>query len=308
MVWSRTSSICSVYPPWTTRVIGAEEEGGEDEIAVTLERGNGGQEAAFDRVLVAVGRRPNTEDLGLEAAGVETDEARFIRVDDQRRTSVGKIFAIGDAAGGMQLAHEAMREGKVAAEVIAGRPASFDPRAIPAVVYTEPQIAWCGLTEEQAQRDGREVEVTRFPWRASGRALTMGSPEGLTKLILEAETGRILGMGAVGRGAEGVVSEGMLAIEMGALAEDLALGIHPHPTLSETLGEAAELLLGGATHILRGKKRNGNQRPPNVSYWTGRMSPGYRLLRRRLAVLHEGDPNLCTRCGGPSPTPATRPS
>jgi dihydrolipoamide dehydrogenase len=233
-----------------TRVVGTEER--EDEVTVRLENGDGSEETTFDRVLVAIGRRPNTEDLGLEEAGIETDEAGFIRVDGERRTSAREIFAIGDAAGGMQLAHEAMHEGKVAAEVIAGRPAAFDPRAIPAVVYTDPQIAWCGLTEEQAARDGREVRVTRFPWRASGRALTMGAAQGLTKLVLEPATGRILGMGTVGRGAEGLVAEGMLAVEMGALAEDLALGIHPHPTLSETLGEAAELFLGNATHIFRG--------------------------------------------------------
>jgi dihydrolipoamide dehydrogenase len=232
-----------------TRVSRAEV--GEDEVAVTLESGDDSEEIAFDRVLVAVGRRPNTEDLGLEEAGIETDEAGFIRVDGERRAGAGKIFAIGDAAGGMQLAHEAMHEGKVAAEVIAGRPAAFDLRAIPAVVYTDPQIAWCGLTEGQAQQDGREVEVTRFPWRASGRALTMSAPDGLTKLVLEPETGRVLGMGAVGRGAEGLVGEGMLAVELGALAEDLTLGIHPHPTLSETVGEAAELFLGNATHMRR---------------------------------------------------------
>jgi dihydrolipoamide dehydrogenase len=136
----------------------------------------------------------------------------------------------------MRLAHEAMREGKVAAEVIAGRPAAFDARAVPAVVYTDPQIAWCGLTEAQAREQGCDLEIVRFPWHASGRALFMGAPDGLTKLMLEPGTGRVLGMGAVGRGAEGLVAEGMLAVEMGALAEDLALGIHPHPTLSETLG------------------------------------------------------------------------
>lgn len=224
----------------------------QDTVAVTLDGESGSEQARFDRVLVAVGRRPNTEDLGLDEAGIETDGAGFIPVDHRRRTVIEHIYAVGDAAGGMQLAHEAMREGKVAAEVIAGRPASFDARAVPAVVYTDPQIAWCGLTEEAARQEGREIEVTRFPWRAAGRALTMDAPDGLTKLILEPETGRVLGMGAVGRGAEGLVGEGMLAVEMGALAEDLALGIHPHPTLSETLGEAAELVLGGATHMLRG--------------------------------------------------------
>lgn len=230
-----------------TKVSSAEES--DDQVLVTLEGDDGGGEETFERVLVAVGRRPNTDDLGLEEAGVETNEAGHVRVDERRRTSAQGIFAIGDAAGGMRLAHEAMREGKVAAEVIAGRPAAFDARAVPAVVYTDPQVAWCGLTEEQAREEGREVEVTRFPWRASGRALTTRAPEGLTKLVLEPATGRVLGMGAVGRGAEGLVAEGMLAVEMGALAEDLALGIHPHPTLSETLGEAAERFRGAATHL-----------------------------------------------------------
>jgi dihydrolipoamide dehydrogenase len=231
-----------------TRVTAAEEQG--NQVQVTLEGGDGGEELQFDRVLIAVGRRPNTEELGLDEAGIDTDENGFVRVDAERRTSSRAIFAVGDLTGGMQLAHEAMREGKVAAEVIAGHPAAFDPRAVPAVAYTDPQIAWCGLTEEQAKRDHREVQVTRLPWRACGRALTMGAAEGLTKLVVDPQTGRLLGMGAVGRGAEALVSEAVVAIEMGALAEDLALSIHPHPTLSETVGEAAELFFGGATHYL----------------------------------------------------------
>jgi dihydrolipoamide dehydrogenase len=237
-----------------TKVSSAEET--ENEVRVTLgDDDGGGEEETLDRVLVAVGRRPNTGDLGLDEAGVATDEAGYVRVDQERRTSAQGIFAIGDAAGGMRLAHEAMHEGKVAAEVIAGRPAAFDPRAIPAVVYTDPQVAWCGLTEEQARDERREVEIVRFPWRASGRALTTGAPDGLTKLVLEPETGRVLGMGAVGRGAEGLVAEGMLAVEMGALAEDLALGIHAHPSLSETLGEAAERFGGAATHLAPPRER-----------------------------------------------------
>jgi dihydrolipoamide dehydrogenase len=179
---------------------------------------------------------------------VELDDQGFIKVDQERRTADNNIFAIGDAAGGMLLAHEAMFEGKVAAEVIAGEPAAFDVRAIPAVVYTDPQIAWCGLTEQEAKAQGREIEVARFPWRASGRALSMGSTEGLTKLILEPESTRILGVGIVGREAEALIAEGVLAVEMGAVARDLTLSIHPHPTLTETLGEAAEVFLGGSTH------------------------------------------------------------
>jgi len=230
-----------------TKVNGAEED--ESGVSVMLDGADSADEQRFDRVLVAVGRQPNTEDLGLDEAGVETDDRGFIRVDAQRRTTLDQIYAIGDAAGGMQLAHEAMHEGRVAAEVIAGQPAAFDARAIPAVVYTDPQIAWCGLTEQAAAQQGREVRVSRFPWRASGRALTLGAVNGLTKLVLDPESGRVLGCGIVGRGAEDLIAEAMLAVEMGALAEDLALGIHPHPTLSETLGEAAQRFTGGATHL-----------------------------------------------------------
>ena len=157
---------------------------------------------------------------------------------------------MGDVAGGMMLAHKAMREGKVAAEVIAGIPSAFDVRAIPAVVYTDPQIAWCGLTETEAKKENRAVKIQKFPWKFSGRAVTMGAPEGLTKILVDPESGRILGMGIAGRHTEGLISEGVLAIEMGALAEDMALSIHPHPTLSETEGEAAEIFLGSTTHII----------------------------------------------------------
>jgi dihydrolipoamide dehydrogenase len=236
-----------------TRVTRAEED--DQGVTVTLEGGNG--EERFDRVLVAVGRRPNTDDIGLTEAGVALDDQGFISVDEQRRTSQERIFAIGDAVGGVQLAHKAMHEGKVAAEAMAGRPAAFDPRAIPAVVYTDPQVAWCGLTEDDARSQGREVKVTRFPWRASGRALTTGSEDGLTKLVMAPDTGRLLGAGIVGRGAEGMIAEVVLAIEMGAVAEDLAFTIHPHPTLSETVGEAAELFAGSSTHLARRKGRGG---------------------------------------------------
>jgi dihydrolipoamide dehydrogenase len=209
----------------------------------------------YDRVLIAIGRQPNTKDLGLENTGIKTDERGFVVVDEQQRTTAKKIFAVGDVIGGMMLAHKATHEGKVAAEVIAGKPSAFDVRAIPAVVYTDPQIAYCGLTEKQAQKENRRVDVSRFPWKASGRALTMDAPEGLTKMIIDPETERILGVGIVGRDAEGIISEGVLAVEMGALAGDVALSIHPHPTLSETEGEAAEIFLGTATHILPKKKR-----------------------------------------------------
>ncbi len=220
-----------------------------DRVRAIIETGEGPRETTFDRVLVAVGRRPSSGDLGLELAGVRLDPKGFIVVDDRQRTSAGHIFAAGDVTGGAMLAHKASREGKVAAEVIAGRAAAFDVRAMPAVVYTDPQIAWCGLTEEQAQRRGTEVTVRRFPWKYSGRAATMGLSEGLTKIVIDAQSGRILGAGIVGRDTEGLIAEAVLAIEMGALAEDVALSIHPHPTLSETEAEAAELFLGGATHL-----------------------------------------------------------
>ena len=204
----------------------------------------------FDRVLVAIGRRPNSHDLGLEAAGVQVDKHGFVVKDDRQRTSVEHIYAIGDLAGEPLLAHKAIHEGRVAAEVIAGKPSAFDARAVPAVVYTDPQVAWCGLTEEQARTQKRPVRVERFPWKFSSRAATTGSQQGLSKLISDPETGRLLGVGIVGRSAESLIAEGVLAVEMGALAEDLALSIHPHPTLSETLGEAAEMLSSTATHIL----------------------------------------------------------
>ena len=212
-------------------------------------------EHTFDRVLIAIGRHPNTKGLGLENTNVTVDDRGFVIVDDQQRTADEKIFAVGDVVGGMMLAHKATYEGKVAAEVISGKPSAFDARAIPAVVYTDPQIAYCGLTQEQAQKENRTVAVNRFPWKASGRALTMDATEGLTKMIIDPETERILGVGIVGRGAEGIISEGVLAVEMGALASDVALSIHPHPTLSETGAEAAEIFLGTATHILPKKKR-----------------------------------------------------
>jgi dihydrolipoamide dehydrogenase len=230
----------------------AENEGGVD---VTLEGDLDHVQQTFDRVLVAIGRSPASQGIGLENTKVELDDKGFVRVDEQMRTADDRIFAVGDVAGGMMLAHKATREGKVAAEAIAGEPSAFDVRAIPAVVYTDPQIAWCGLTEEAARRQGRPVSVQRFPWKFSGRATTMGAAEGLTKILVDPETGRILGVGIAGRDTEGLISEGVLAVEMGALAEDMALSIHPHPTLSETEGEAAEIFLGTATHIMPKMKK-----------------------------------------------------
>jgi dihydrolipoamide dehydrogenase len=234
-----------------TKVVAMEEkEGG---VEVKLEGDIDPPQQTFDRVLVAIGRKPASADIGLENTKIELDEKGFVIVDDRQRTTDERIFAVGDVVGGMMLAHKATREGKIAAEVIAGQPSAFDARAIPAVVYTDPQIAWCGMTEEQAREEKRSVKVQRFPWKFSGRAATMGAPEGLTKIIVDPDTGRILGVGIAGRDTEGLISEGVLAIEMGALAEDMALSIHPHPTLSETEGEAAEMFLGSATHILNKK-------------------------------------------------------
>ncbi|MGO9374559.1 MAG: dihydrolipoyl dehydrogenase [Syntrophobacteraceae bacterium] len=207
----------------------------------------------FDRVLIAVGRVPNSEGIGLENTKVKLNERGFIIVDQQRRTTDEKIFAVGDVAGGAMLAHKSMHEGKVAAEVISGMPSAFDFQAIPAVVYTDPQIAVCGLSEEAARKRGRNVKVTRFPWSASGRAVSMGVG-GMTKMIIDPDSQRVLGLGIVGRDAGEMISEGVMAIEMGALAEDLALSIHPHPTLSETEEEVAEAFLGSSTHILPQKK------------------------------------------------------
>ncbi len=227
---------------------------GDHEVTARLAGPKAPDRRTFERVLTAIGRRPATRSLGLDSAGVELDAKGFIKVDERLRTSNPHIFAVGDVVGGAMLAHKATKEGKIAAEVIAGHPSAFDNRAIPAVVYTDPQVAWCGLTETQAAAQKIPVEMRRFPWRASGRALTMGLSEGVTKMLIHPESKRILGVGIAGRGAEGLIAEAVLAIEMGALAEDLALSIHPHPTLSETEGEVAEIFLGSATHVMPSKR------------------------------------------------------
>jgi dihydrolipoamide dehydrogenase len=208
----------------------------------------------FDRVLVAVGRRPNSKIPGLDRTRVRVNDRGFIVVDDQMRTDEPSIFAIGDVVGEPMLAHKASHEGRVAVEVMAGQNVAFAPRAIPAVVFTDPELAWCGLTEAQAHKDGRKVAIARFPWAASGRAITLDRTDGLTKLVLDPETGRILGVGLVGPGAGELIAEGVVAIEMGANATDLKLSIHPHPTLSETLMESAEVFFGQATHVYRPKR------------------------------------------------------
>jgi dihydrolipoamide dehydrogenase len=208
----------------------------------------------FDKVLIAVGRRPNSSGLSLDAAGVESDKRGFIRVDHQRRTSAANIFAIGDVAGEPMLAHKATYEAQVAASAIDGHAMTFDAQAIPAVVFTDPEIAWCGLTEAEAHESGQPHLVATFPWAASGRATTLGRNDGLTKLILEPTTERILGVGITGRGAGELIAEGVLAVEMGARADDLRLSIHPHPTTSETLMEAAEVFFNTSPHYIARKR------------------------------------------------------
>src|SRR6266576_6066952 len=218
------------------------------QINVEFESDGKKKEELFDRVLVAVGRTPNSDNLGLENTKVTLDEKNFIQVNDKQQTSDPAIYAIGDIVGGVLLAHKATKEGRVAVEVITGENSSAKDVIIPAVVFTDPEVAWCGLTEAEAKEKGIQIQVSKFPWGASGRALTLDRPEGLTKLIVEPETERILGVGIVGVGAGELISEGVLAVEMGATAKDLALSVHPHPTLSETLMEAAEVFYGQATH------------------------------------------------------------
>ena len=213
------------------------------EVGDTIQARVGEQTAAFDRVLVAVGRRPETAGLGLETTRARLTERGFIEVDERGRTADPHVWAVGDATGEPMLAHRAMRQGKVVAEAIAGRPVAFDNVVIPAVVFTDPEIAWCGLTETAAAAARQTVKVARFPWAASGRAATLGRSDGATKLLVDPDTGRVLGVGIVGPGAGELIAEGALAVETAMLAEDLALTIHTHPTLSETLMEAAETLL-----------------------------------------------------------------
>jgi dihydrolipoamide dehydrogenase len=244
-----------------TKVVKVAEE--KNGIRVTFEgneQGRGGSsdppsEQVFERVLIAVGRRPNSKIPGLETTAVKVDAKGFIETDGQRRTAEATIFAIGDVAGEPMLAHKASHEARVAVEAIQGHRAVFEPLAIPAVVFTDPEIAWTGLTEAQAQAEGRDIEVAKFPWAAIGRAITIDRPDGVTKLVLDKKTGRILGVGIAGSGAGELIAEGTLAIEMGATAEDLKMTIHPHPTLSETLMESAEVFFGQSTHVYKPKRK-----------------------------------------------------
>jgi dihydrolipoamide dehydrogenase len=212
------------------------------------------RERVFDRVLVSVGRKPNSEIPGLETTQVHVSPRGFVEVNKQLQTADPSIYAIGDVVGEPMLAHKASHEGRVAVEAIAGHKVAFEPNAIPAVVFTDPEVAWCGLTETQAEKENREIKVAKFPWGASGRAVTLDRPEGMTKLIVDPQTERVLGVGIVGVGAGGLIAEGVLAIEMAALASDVAMTIHPHPTLSETVMESAEVFFGTSTHVFRPRR------------------------------------------------------
>jgi len=237
-----------------TQVVKMEDTG--QAVSVSFDSGSGSSaKQVFDRVLVAVGRTPNSDGLGLENTQVKLTQRGFVEVDDKRCTADAHIYAIGDVVGEPMLAHKASREGKVAAEVLAGGSATFDARAIPAVVFTDPEIAWAGLTETQAKQEGIDIEIAKFPWGASGRATAIGRNDGVTKLIVSPGSRRLLGVGIVGVDAGELIAEGVLGIEMGASAEDVAMSIHAHPTLSETVGEAAELVFGTATHVYRPPSR-----------------------------------------------------
>ena len=211
-------------------------------------------EQVFDKVLVSVGRKPNSEIPGLDRTRVRVGQRGFIQVNKHLQTDDPAIYAIGDVVGEPMLAHKASHEGRTAVEHIAGHKVAFEPNAIPAVVFTDPEIAWTGLTETQAEKEGREIKVAKFPWAASGRALTIDRAEGMTKLILDPATERVLGVGIVGAGAGELIAEGTLAIEMAALAKDIALTIHPHPTLSETIMQSAEVFFGTSTDLYRPKR------------------------------------------------------
>ena len=254
----RIESICEAVL-LNTKVVAMKD--GKNGVSVTLDPSTGSgqadvekKEQTFDRVLVSIGRRPNPVP-GIENTGVKVTERGFVEVNEARQTAEPHIYAIGDIVGEPMLAHKASHEGRTAVEAIAGQKVAFEPLAIPAVVFTDPELAWCGLTETDAQKQGREITVARFPWGASGRSLTLDRTDGMTKLVLDPKTERILGVGIVGPGAGELIAEGVLAVEMGANATDLKMSIHPHPTLSETLMESAEVFFGHATHVYRPRRK-----------------------------------------------------
>ena len=247
-----------------TKVVKAGEVDGG--IRVEYEGEGNPQPQVYEKVLVSVGRKPNSDVPGLENTKVTKNHRGFIEVDPQRRTQDPAIYAIGDVAGEPMLAHKASHEGRVAVEAIAGHKVAFEPQAIPAVVFTDPEIAWCGLTETQAQQENRAFKVARFPWAASGRATTLDRNEGVTKLLIDPASERVLGVGICGPGAGEMIAEGVLAVEMAATAKDVALTIHPHPTLSETVMEAAEAFFGTSTHIYRRRQQPAaSSQPAEVS-------------------------------------------
>ncbi|MDH4069702.1 MAG: dihydrolipoyl dehydrogenase [Ignavibacteria bacterium] len=225
------------------------------QISVDIETGGKTVSELYDRVLIAIGRIPNCEDIGLENTAAALDDRGFITVNRQQQTAEPSLFAIGDVTGGVLLAHKAAREARVAVDAILGEDSAFEDIIIPAVVFTDPEVAWCGLTEVDAKERGVDVEVAKFPWSASGRALSFDRTDGLTKLIIDPSTERILGVGIVGAGAGELIGEGVVAIEMGATARDLAESVHPHPTLSETIMESAEAFFGQATHLISRRKK-----------------------------------------------------
>jgi len=239
-----------------TSVTEVKSGGAATGVKVTFEGEGAPKEVTYDYVLFAIGRRPNATIAGLSTTQVKVDAKGFIETDGQRRTAEPTIFAIGDVAGEPMLAHKASHEARVAVEAIEGHKAVFEPAAIPAVVFTDPEIAWAGLTEADAEKQGIKVEVAKFPWPASGRAIAIDRTDGLTKLLIDPVTERILGVGIVGSGAGELIAEGVLAIEMGATASDVKLTIHAHPTLSETVMEAAEMFFGQATHVYKPKRKS----------------------------------------------------
>ncbi|MBU0505736.1 FAD-dependent oxidoreductase, partial [bacterium] len=237
-----------------TKVSQVEEDG--DGLKVTfVKEDNSTFTENFNKVFVSIGRRPYTEGLGLEKVGIELDEKGFVNTTHDKRSTIHNIFAIGDITGQPMLAHKASHEARVAVDAILGKNTTFAPKAIPAVMFTDPEVAWCGLTETQAKEKELNFEVAKFPWLASGRALTLGRTEGMTKLIIDKETEKVLGVGMVGKHVGDMISEGALAIEMGATAKDLAHVIHPHPTLSETIMEAAEVFYGQCSHLYKPKRK-----------------------------------------------------